>query len=345
MPYEVKGKCVYKKDGGAKVGCTKGSVKKYLAALYANTDESENKLKGGKSDKLSLQQIADKFDVSLEKIKAQLEKGVGVEMEHTTDKEKATEIATDHISEFPDYYDRLNKMEKKAVKDFKSSDITENTKTLIKRLIRENLNNPKKKRLIFESSVTGKTIINVDIQPEYEKWVSFNLSEWVNFINKSAKSNKIVFLYNGEETLGMVNINDYKMWLLDLGVDEDVIRNSTFYDKGYAFFRYCMDSGIAEYDVVQLVKFMIAKGINDSREIDEDMWNQFMEETGNSYEDIRGLLENADDMISIPDLMSFIENYSNIVLTGGGIDECLKEVEIALLALGKPFNILDEFTY
>jgi hypothetical protein len=62
-------------------------------------------------------------------------------MEHTTDKEKATEIATDHISEFPDYYDRLNKMEKKAVKDFKSSDITENTKTLIKRLIRENLNN------------------------------------------------------------------------------------------------------------------------------------------------------------------------------------------------------------
>jgi hypothetical protein len=141
MPYTVKRNCVYKKDGGAKVGCTKGSVKKYLAALYANTDESENKLKGGKSDKLSLQQIADKFDVSLEKIKAQLEKGVGVEMEHTTDKEKATEIATDHISEFPDYYDRLNKMEKKAVKDFKSSDITENTKTLIKRLIRENLNN------------------------------------------------------------------------------------------------------------------------------------------------------------------------------------------------------------
>jgi len=34
MPYVVKGKCVYKKDG-TKVGCTKGSVKKYLAALHA----------------------------------------------------------------------------------------------------------------------------------------------------------------------------------------------------------------------------------------------------------------------------------------------------------------------
>ena len=44
MPYKSKGKCVYKKkrDGsrGKKVGCTKGPVKDYLAALYANTDES-----------------------------------------------------------------------------------------------------------------------------------------------------------------------------------------------------------------------------------------------------------------------------------------------------------------
>lgn len=44
MPYKVKGKCVYKKDGGAKVGCTKGSVKKYLAALHANASESTQEL-------------------------------------------------------------------------------------------------------------------------------------------------------------------------------------------------------------------------------------------------------------------------------------------------------------
>lgn len=107
----------------------------------------KNKIKGGKADKLSLQQIADKFDVSLEKIKTQVEKGIGVEMEHTTDKEKATEIATDHISEFPDYYDRLEKMEKKAAKEFKPSNTTENTKTLIKRLIRENLSKTRQKKI------------------------------------------------------------------------------------------------------------------------------------------------------------------------------------------------------
>ena len=40
MPYKVKGKCVYKKDTGKKVGCTDGSVKKYLAALHTNANES-----------------------------------------------------------------------------------------------------------------------------------------------------------------------------------------------------------------------------------------------------------------------------------------------------------------
>lgn len=40
MPYFTKDKCVYKKTTGKKVGCTKGSVKKYLAALHANVHES-----------------------------------------------------------------------------------------------------------------------------------------------------------------------------------------------------------------------------------------------------------------------------------------------------------------
>jgi hypothetical protein len=42
MPYKAKGKCVYKKDTGKKVGCTKGPVSKYLAALHANVPDSKN---------------------------------------------------------------------------------------------------------------------------------------------------------------------------------------------------------------------------------------------------------------------------------------------------------------
>lgn len=40
MPYKIKGKCIYKKNTDKKVGCTKGSVKKYMKALHANVKES-----------------------------------------------------------------------------------------------------------------------------------------------------------------------------------------------------------------------------------------------------------------------------------------------------------------
>jgi hypothetical protein len=94
----------------------------------------KNTIKGGKSDNMSLQDIAKKFKVSVDKIQAQLQKGIKIESEHTDDKEKAKEIAMDHITEFPDYYDRLEKMEKDAEKDLK-----ETQKILIKKLLREEI--------------------------------------------------------------------------------------------------------------------------------------------------------------------------------------------------------------
>ena len=48
MPYKAKGKCVYKKDTGKKVGCTTGPVKKYLAALNINAHEAKKPMKSFK---------------------------------------------------------------------------------------------------------------------------------------------------------------------------------------------------------------------------------------------------------------------------------------------------------
>jgi hypothetical protein len=215
---------------------------------------------------------------------------------------------------------------------------------LRKKLIEHKNTVRKQSRTLTEATLNGKTIINVDIQPEYQSYISF-INKWVNFLNQSAENNRIVFLYNGQDTLGMVSESDYINWLFDLGVDEDVINNAIFYDKGYAFFRYCLDNSIDEEAIVDLVKYMLTNDITDSRDIDEDMWNDFMNTTDHSRQDVRELLENADDLINIPDLMDFLQNKNNITLTGGGINECLKEVEIALLALDKPYSIISEFTY
>ncbi len=58
-------------------------------------------------DAPSIQSIAKKHGVSEEQIQKQLEMGLKVEKEHTSDIQAATEIALDHLNEKPDYYTRL----------------------------------------------------------------------------------------------------------------------------------------------------------------------------------------------------------------------------------------------
>lgn len=64
----------------------------------------------------SLEQIAKKHKVSMEELKKAHEEGVKVEMEHTKDKETASEIARDHLNERPYYYKKL----KKCVEQFEN---------------------------------------------------------------------------------------------------------------------------------------------------------------------------------------------------------------------------------
>lgn len=97
-------------------------------------NESE-KLKGGESDNMSLLDIAkkhayddstdstskDRINAMHSKLKKQLEIGLKIETEHTNDKQKAKEIAMDHLSEDPNYYSKLNKaqLEEDCWKNYK----------------------------------------------------------------------------------------------------------------------------------------------------------------------------------------------------------------------------------
>lgn len=97
----------------------------------------ENKLKGGKSDNSTIEDIAKKFRVSVKYLKQQLKKGVKVEAEHTDDKEKQKEIATDHLYEFPNYYEELEGVEKKLKVYWKDKLKNEGIKSLIKQRLDE----------------------------------------------------------------------------------------------------------------------------------------------------------------------------------------------------------------
>ena len=120
-----------------------GSVGAFSTKLGSDPNEYVNKvptvregvLKGGKADTMTLLDIARKhaYDDStdsttkekIEKVhrelKSQLNKGIKTEMEHTKDKDRAKEIAMDHLSENPKYYDKLEKVETKEATSSSSS--------------------------------------------------------------------------------------------------------------------------------------------------------------------------------------------------------------------------------
>jgi GNAT superfamily N-acetyltransferase len=77
---------------------------------YKIISEKET-LQGGAGDKKTIEDIAKKHNVSLDYAEQQLAKGIKIESEHTNDIEKQTEIAIDHLFEFIEYYNELEKME------------------------------------------------------------------------------------------------------------------------------------------------------------------------------------------------------------------------------------------
>jgi hypothetical protein len=68
--------------------------------------------KGSKSKNMNLSDVAKLHGMTASQLMPQLRKGIKHEFEHTTSKVEARRIALDHLVEFPDYYDRLEKIEK-----------------------------------------------------------------------------------------------------------------------------------------------------------------------------------------------------------------------------------------
>ena len=78
---------------------------------------NEDEIPGGLSDGMTLKDLAKHQNTDIETLISQMEKGVNVEMEHTSDISIATEIAMDHIYEDLHYYDKLEDMESKPHKE------------------------------------------------------------------------------------------------------------------------------------------------------------------------------------------------------------------------------------
>jgi hypothetical protein len=207
----------------------------------------KNTIKGGKADKMSIEDIANKFNISVEKVKAQIKKGVKVEKEHTNDKDKATEIAMDHLTEFPDYYDRLEKMETTGKKAFK----TESTKTLIKQLLRENLE-PQFTEDFFKSRVPFFKEYKIFKHPRYQERIQAQRVIYHTNVKKIIKTKVRSFLTEENKFLDNIDYEYYmdnaKNNLRNIKKIEGVTKGVTRRGDKYIIIRYIPNLTSHEFD-------------------------------------------------------------------------------------------------
>jgi hypothetical protein len=167
----------------------------------------------------------------------------------------------------------------------------------------------------------GKLII-VDIQPEYDNACRHLMKKFPNYLENY---NDIMVYYVGDESgISQDTKYDVTNYYMDWGVPEEKIEEMTFDDKGYAFFRGWMDTGVDDDDIIKTVKFMLKNRINDSRDIKEKDLNKINDE----------LYSNVDS-INIPDIdLRRLKSYNGATIIGGGCDECLAELILMIDALG-----------
>ena len=203
-------------------------------------------------------------------------------------------------------------------------------------------------RLIKEQSVitesgSGGVHISVDVQSEYMDHVNFDVAEYYKWMYDTFS--QVIVYVNGVE-LGFPSKEEHISWLVyDMGVDEEIVDSFDFREKGYAFFRSCMDEGYHEC-LTELIEYMFKNGINDSRDLDEDDFDKIKNEF-EYCDEIIEFIQDSGDGIFIPDLMHELsaDSLNKVTLSGGGDTECLEEVRLALTALGIQYTDMREYIY
>ena len=122
MPYKVKGKCVYKKEDNTKVGCTKGDVNKYLAALHAKVDESVTNNNPTDTVSMDIPFLIRVMEYSKEDAKTDMDLHAATEKMISASKSGKTLTMDDYDSIFS-----------------KKEEVNETSKEMVRRIIRETL--------------------------------------------------------------------------------------------------------------------------------------------------------------------------------------------------------------
>lgn len=194
------------------------------------------------------------------------------------------------------------------------------------------------KFLLVESPTTP--LISIDIQPAYERYCSRIMRNFVNFLN--THKGDVYFYYNGSDVGIDDNPESITYWLMEHGVNEEVFDRIIFREKYYAFFRNFMDAGMDRHELIKIIRYMVINGITDSRDVDEEKWQEIL---GNKFNEFENLLTGGDN-IHLPDIsIKELKTLSGCYLCGGGKDECLSEFRFLLESFNIKYTLIKSLIY
>jgi len=273
----------------------------------------------------SVSELAKKYKVSANTVEKQLEKGIKVEMEHTSLKSVAREIALDHLGEDLHYYEKLAKIEQPARLD----------------------------------EGRNTSVIVVDVQPEYSGMMDGDenpvFEQIIRFVNN--QTGPVLMFVNAEDQ-GMTGdtVQDVKLYWEDTirGEDMDPETNPfpinwnrfQIVDKGYGYLRSWIDNNISARTIIKTIRLMYQNRVNDSRELfggeeSDDYAVNFQQFIGDEF--VPWML---DDPISINwTSIAQLKRFSGSYIVGGGRNECLREVELLMSVFNIKYKRIDSLVY
>lgn len=195
---------------------------------------------------------------------------------------------------------------------------------------------------------TNYPVIVVDVQPAYANAIHF-APQLAEFLNN--RTGKVWMMYNGSEDSGTSDdsLQDVYAYWFDMGLgNEDpdefdrIVRQFKWTDKGYAFFRSWMDSGVSDHTIIRVLREMIQQRVYDSRELFDGDEEKFAEFLGNDFDEMM-----LGDNLYIPHQLPVNElrQFNGAYICGGGHSECLKEVLIWMSVFNIKYKIMNKFIY
>lgn len=181
-------------------------------------------------------------------------------------------------------------------------------------------------------------LLLVDLQPAYLGRGRSGLMQRVfEHIDTLPAETPLMAMYVHEE-LSHNFLEDVQDFWRDQGASEELIDRIQWVEKDYAFLRGWMDNGVDDDTIVSVLRTMQDLRKSDSRDLSDDLLEELA--PGRPRYDPLIASEYVYDAVR-----AMRQTASRWFTCGGGLNECLKEVELVLDAQRVNYSQLAHLTY